>query len=86
MTIMFGIIVAGDANSMTDKINYRKKFLIKKINFVSMHCHRSKNEGLGLPHCRKCGFLYPCYFIAATNQIAGLLSDNNHPLPTLPLL
>lgn len=51
-----------------------------------MHCHRSKNEGLGLPHCRKCGFLYPCYFIAATNQIAGLLSDNNHPLPTLPLL
>lgn len=30
MTIMFGIIVAGDANSMTDKINYRKKFLIKK--------------------------------------------------------
>ena len=23
-----------------------------------LHCHRSKNEGLGWPHYRKCGFLF----------------------------
>ena len=32
------------------------------VEYLYLQCHRSKNEGLGCPHYRKCGFFMPLFF------------------------
>ncbi len=35
---------------------------LKQKKYLYLQCHRSKNEGLGCPHYRKCGFFMPLFF------------------------